>query len=199
MLEKLKLIFDPEVFMPHGHCYFWKPTLVGLHVISDGLISIAYAFIPLALLYILNRRKDIPFDWMIVCFGLFIVLCGITHLMEIVTVWKPLYWFSGVIKLVTAIVSVITAVLLVRLIPLILSLPSHLVLKKANEDLSREIEERKRIEQEMVRLEQEPRRRERERLEELERFQKMTVGRELKMIELKKENEELKRRLGLLC
>jgi PAS domain S-box-containing protein len=37
--------------------------------------------------------------------------------------------------------------------------------------------------------------RELERLAELERFQKLTVGRELKMIELKKEVEELKRRV----
>ena len=37
--------------------------------------------------------------------------------------------------------------------------------------------------------------RELERLAELERFQKLTVGRELKMIELKKEVEDLKRRL----
>ena len=35
-----------------------------------------------------------------------------------------------------------------------------------------------------------------ERLAELERFQRLTVGRELKMIELKKEIEDLKRRLG---
>ena len=38
--------------------------------------------------------------------------------------------------------------------------------------------------------------RELERLAELERFQKLTVGRELKMIELKKEIEELKKRLS---
>jgi len=41
----------------------------------------------------------------------------------------------------------------------------------------------------------EQRNRELERLAELERFQKLTVGRELKMIELKKEVEDLKRRL----
>ncbi|HET7152176.1 MAG TPA: PAS domain S-box protein, partial [Candidatus Kapabacteria bacterium] len=35
-----------------------------------------------------------------------------------------------------------------------------------------------------------------ERLAELERFQKLTVGRELKMIELKKEIEELKKKIG---
>ena len=42
----------------------------------------------------------------------------------------------------------------------------------------------------------EQRTKELERLAELERFQKLTVGRELKMIELKKDIEELHRRLG---
>jgi PAS domain S-box-containing protein len=42
----------------------------------------------------------------------------------------------------------------------------------------------------------EQRRRELERLAELERFQKLTVGRELKMIELKKEVNDLKRQLA---
>jgi hypothetical protein len=36
-----------------------------------------------------------------------------------------------------------------------------------------------------------------ERLAELERFQRLTVGRELKMIELKKEIGELKKKAGL--
>ncbi|MBI2863749.1 MAG: PAS domain S-box protein [Chloroflexi bacterium] len=48
------------------------------------------------------------------------------------------------------------------------------------------------------RAREEERARELERLAELERFQKLTVGRELKMIELKKENEELRRENDVL-
>lgn len=64
---------------------------------------------------------------------------------------------------------------------------------------ARDVTARKRVEEELA----EQRRRELDRLAELEKFQKLTVGRELKMVELKKEiqelkreNEELKRMLG---
>ncbi len=54
---------------------------------------------------------------------------------------------------------------------------------------ARDVTARKRAEKELA----EQRRRELDRLAELEKFQKLTVGRELKMVELKKEIEELKR------
>jgi hypothetical protein len=53
---------------------------------------------------------------------------------------------------------------------------------------ARDVTAQKRAEAEIA----EQRRKELERLAELERFQKLTVGRELKMIELKKEIEQLK-------
>jgi len=65
---------------------------------------------------------------------------------------------------------------------------------------ARDVTAQKRIETELA----EQRRKELERLAELEKFQKLTVGRELKMVELKKEieelkkvNEDLRERLGL--
>jgi len=54
---------------------------------------------------------------------------------------------------------------------------------------ARDVTARKRAEEELA----EQRRRELDRLADLEKFQRLTVGRELKMVELKKEIEELKR------
>jgi hypothetical protein len=45
---------------------------------------------------------------MFVCFGVFIAACGMTHVMEIITLWKPYYWISGIVKAITALASVPT-------------------------------------------------------------------------------------------
>lgn len=111
-------------FMPHGYCYQWDARLIFLHVTSDSIIFLSYLSIPFTLVYITRRRKDVPFNWMVLCFGTFIVACGFTHLMEVWTLWHPSYWLSGVIKAVTATASLATAVLLVRLVPQALALPS---------------------------------------------------------------------------
>ncbi len=121
--------------MPHGHCYLWNPGLVWLHVTSDGLIALAYTSIPFTLAYLARRRRDIPFNWMFACFGTFIVACGATHVMEIWTLWTPLYWLSGLIKAITAAASVSTAALLVALVPKALVIPTSEELAKAHEDL----------------------------------------------------------------
>lgn len=122
-------------FMPHGYCYLWLPRLVGLHLISDGLIALAYFIIPFTLLHFIRRRKDLPFNWMFAAFGLFIILCGSTHLMEMITLWYPIYWVSGIIKAFTGIISITVAILLIRLVPIALTLPSHAMLKAANEEI----------------------------------------------------------------
>ncbi len=132
-----------EPFIPHGHCYLWKPWLVGLHVVSDSLIALAYYSIPLTLIYFVRKRRDLPFDWIFLMFGAFIVACGTTHILEVWTLWYPHYWFSGFIKAITAVVSLCTAILLVPLIPKALALPSPAQLEAANRQLENEIRERK--------------------------------------------------------
>ncbi|MBD2022553.1 response regulator [Leptolyngbya sp. FACHB-36] len=110
-------------FIPHGHCYLWKPGLVGLHVASDILIGLAYVAISVTLAYLVHKtRQEIPFHWMFLAFGSFIVACGSTHFMAIWTLWHPTYWLSGGLKLITAIASVTTAIALPPLVPKALAL-----------------------------------------------------------------------------
>src|SRR5882757_1165257 len=136
-MQYVKALFSSSPYMPHGYCYMWNPGLVGLHVISDSLIALSYLSIPITLVYFVRRRRDVPFNWIFVCFGIFILACGATHVMEVWTLWHADYWLSGAVKAVTALASVPTAILLVRLIPQALALPSP-------EELRREIAERRR-------------------------------------------------------
>jgi PAS domain S-box-containing protein len=131
-----------EIFIPHGHCYLWKPGLVGLHIVSDALIALAYYSIPLMLIYFVQMRRDIPFNGIFLMFGAFIVACGTGHIIDIWTLWHPNYWFSGFIKAFTALISVYTAGMLVSLLPKALALPSPAQLEAANQALQQEIRER---------------------------------------------------------
>lgn len=128
--------------MPHGYCLAWSPFLLWLHVGSDLLISIAYYSIPLMLVYFNRQRKDFPYPWLVTMFAGFIVACGTTHLVSVITIWLPIYWFDGWLKGLTAIISVATAVLMLWVIPRAMSLPS-------TAQLNAEIQHRKSIEDEL--------------------------------------------------
>ncbi len=110
-------------FLAHRFCYFNNPQLVWANVVSDTVIALSYLAISATLAMLVNRtRRDISFSWVFLAFGLFIVACGGTHLMEAVTVWVPLYWLSADVKIVTALASLATAIALPSLVPKMLSL-----------------------------------------------------------------------------
>ena len=134
--------FNAGPFMPHGHCYFWTKSLIGLHATSDALITLAYYSIPITLIYFVRKRKDLKFHWMFVCFAVFILACGTTHLMEIWNIWHANYWLSGTIKAITALASVPTAFLLFKIIPQALALPKPGDLQKVRDDLEVRVRER---------------------------------------------------------
>ncbi|BAZ52860.1 signal transduction histidine kinase [Nostoc sp. NIES-4103] len=99
------------------------------------------------LVYFVRKRRDVPFDWIFLMFGAFIIACGTTHVMDVWTLWYPTYWLSGFIKAITAFISVYTALELVSLIPKALTIPSPAQLEEANYQLAKEIAERKRTEE----------------------------------------------------
>jgi len=72
-------------------------------------------------------------------FAAFILLCGLTHLLSLATLWIPVYAAEGALKLVTGIVSATTAVVLFRLVPRLVAIPSPHQLEEANARLRAEI------------------------------------------------------------
>ena len=135
-------IFSTDPFQPHGFCLLWRPDLVWTHVAADAIIAAAYFTIPVFLVTLLKRRRDIQFSWAFVAFATFILLCGATHVMNIVAFWIPVYGLEAVIKLGTAVASVATAIAVWPLLPKLLSIPSPLALQKVNEALEQRVEER---------------------------------------------------------
>lgn len=121
MSNPVTTLFDYKQYLPHGYCYLWQPDLVWLHVISDLTITLAYYSIPLTIFYMVYKRKQtIPFRWVFIMFAVFIFLCGTSHLVQIITLWYPIYYFQGLIKVLTAAASLATALFIFPLIPTLL-------------------------------------------------------------------------------
>lgn len=135
-------IFGAASFVPHGFCLAWRPDLVALHAISDLLIALAYFAIPAAIITFVRRRDDLQPAHVRLAglFVAFILACGVTHLMGLITLWYPAYGLDGLMKLATAAVSVATAVMLWPLIPVLVALPSQSDLREANRRLTQEVE-----------------------------------------------------------
>ena len=105
-------------FLPHAYCYLRNAGMVWTHVSADLLIGISYLAISVTLGYLgYKGRRDIPYHWMFLAFGLFILGCGGTHFMEVVTVWIPVYILSAAVKVFTAAVSLTTAAVLPFTVP----------------------------------------------------------------------------------
>lgn len=142
MLSALLSWLEPSAFTPHGFCLLWEPGLLWLHVGSDALIALAYFSIPLAILAFVRRRQDFTYSGVAWLFAGFILLCAMTHLFAIWTLWHAHYWIGGALKAVTAAISVATAVVLWPLLPKLLALPSPSALRQANTALESQVAER---------------------------------------------------------
>jgi two-component sensor histidine kinase len=123
-------LFNPSGLTPHGFCLSWAPGLVAIHAGSDAVIGLAYFSIPLAIAAFVRRRPDIKYSWVAYLFVAFILACGATHFLAILTLWAPAYGVEGVIKLITAVLSIATAVILWPLIPKAAALPSAAELER---------------------------------------------------------------------
>jgi signal transduction histidine kinase len=89
-------------------------------VIANAITFLSYFSICLTLFYLARKtHRAIEREWayFLTGFALFIVACGSTHLMEVVTTWVPLFWIDAGTNIVTALLSGYVAVQFIRRAP----------------------------------------------------------------------------------
>lgn len=116
----MEWLFDATSFMTRNHCGRWGSWLVTINQTANLLIFLAYFTIPLSLLSLWMTVKQSPelkksmadSTWIVLMFVIFILSCGLTHLMDVLAFsWAPYRLFTF-IDCVTAVASVPTAILL---------------------------------------------------------------------------------------
>ncbi len=106
--------------MPHAVCWSQDQNLIWTMVVTNTITFISYSSICFTLFYLARRtRRSIHRDWgfLAVGFALFIVACGSTHLMDVVTTWIPVFWIDAWTNIITSILSGYVAVQLIRRAP----------------------------------------------------------------------------------
>ncbi len=132
-------MIDQAAYMAHGYCLLWKPWLIAAHAGSDFVIFASYFAIPVAIWLFLRKRKDMELRPLAFMFAAFIFLCGLTHIIQGLTLWWPIYETQAYVKIATAIVSLITAISIFPLIPIAIAVPSPRQLRIVNEGLALEV------------------------------------------------------------
>jgi hypothetical protein len=115
--EASSSMFDDVSLMPHAVCWAAAPKLIWTMVIANAITFLSYVTICATLLVLVRRtRTVIARDWayFLVGFALFIVACGSTHMMDVVTTWIPAFWIDAATNVVTALLSAYVAIMLIR-------------------------------------------------------------------------------------
>jgi PAS domain S-box-containing protein len=141
-------------FLPHGYCFTWSPGVLWSMVGADAIIAAAYFSIPIATISYVRRRPEATTNWVPWLFSAFIFACGLTHVMDIWTIWRPDYALQALSKVVTAAISLVTAVMLWPLIPRALKIPSVQQLQTVIAELKAEVGRRGQAEDRMAGMQQ---------------------------------------------
>src|SRR5688572_16277536 len=102
----------------HGYCLLWNSKLILWSIITNGLIAITYFLIPLILYTVAastNFKIPLTYRNTLLSFACFIFFCGTGHLIDVLLIWLPWYWFKVVWDGLTGIANVVA---LVHLLPL---------------------------------------------------------------------------------
>ena len=150
--QALDWLLSTDGFLPHGFCLTGDNRVIGLNVVSDLGIALAYFSIPLFLTVLAVRRQDLRLSRIFLLFSAFILLCGLSHVIEVVTYWVPIYVLDGLVKAATALVSLTTAFMLWPMLPRLMATASPAQLTQINVQLTEQLHARAEAEAELARF-----------------------------------------------
>lgn len=100
----------------------WRPELIWMNVLSDITLALAYFAIPASAAFFIHRHgKALPYPWIFRMCGIFLVLCGLLHILSIIEIWQPVYYLSGIIKVFTSAIALALAAFSLPLAPVLLN------------------------------------------------------------------------------
>jgi signal transduction histidine kinase len=111
----LSAFFSSEFFLPHGHCYLWKPAMLGLQIGANAIIALAGLTIAATLGYLVYRLRATPWRLVSLALAALIAVSALTHLFDIWVIWMPLYWLDGAVRGLAALIALLTSLALARL------------------------------------------------------------------------------------
>jgi signal transduction histidine kinase len=142
-------LMEMSTLAPHGACLLWRPDLIWLNAISDGLVACALFVIALALaLFAWRRGRDMMSVfrngfWVL---ATFLAGCGVTRLLSILTLWVPAYGVESLAKGLLALISVGMTAGLLLILPQIMVMQTRVQLQQAYAALAEEVRLRRKAE-----------------------------------------------------
>jgi two-component system, chemotaxis family, sensor kinase Cph1 len=144
VIEFFKRLFATDEWPPRWHCGNWTSFHGWLYILSDLTIWVAYFLIPLIILNYLGKKKNgIKFQKVYLLFAAFILLCGITHFLDAMMFWIPMYRLNALVRFFTGFISMLTVYYLLKILP-------QAFREKSNIELEREVARRLQAEQSLA-------------------------------------------------
>jgi chemotaxis family two-component system sensor kinase Cph1 len=117
IVEFFEKLFLTDSWPPRWYCGEWTSFHGWLYICSDLAIWLAYFAIPVFLIKFVTQKRDVPLPSVFWLFGAFILLCGLTHLIDASMFWWPAYRLNALIRFITASVSWLTVFALIKILP----------------------------------------------------------------------------------
>ena len=142
--EFFKGLFATDKWPPRWNCGSWTSFHGWLYILSDLTIWVAYFLIPIIILNYLGKKKNgIKFQKVYLLFAAFILFCGMTHFLDAVMFWIPMYRLNALVRFVTGVVSMLTVYYLLKILP-------QAFRQKSNLELEREVARRIKAEESLA-------------------------------------------------